>query len=212
MNWRSRPKHSVIVCHPSKDSFTRAVADRYAFAVRAVGHEVELRDLYAIGFDPVLKDAERPSTQGSALAEDVGTELELLAGSDIFVLVYPIWFGMPPAMLKGYVDRVFGAGFSHRAVREQMMHPLMNGKALLSFTSSGSSRAWLDEQGAFESLRNVFDTYMRHAFSLASARRVHFDNIVEHAKRNYIDQCLFDVEQEARKAAADLLVPMLDRK
>lgn len=107
----------MIVCHPSKESFTRAVADRYVFVVRAVGHEVELRDLYAIGFDPVLKDAERPSTHGKGLAEDVGRELELLAGSHIFVLVCRIGFGMPPAMLKGYVDRVFGAGFSHRAVR-----------------------------------------------------------------------------------------------
>lgn len=58
----------------------------------------------------------------------------------------------------------------------------------------------------------MFDTYLRHAFSLASARRVHFPNVVEHDKKSYIDQCLFDAEQEAPKAAADLLVPTLDRK
>ena len=211
MSWRRTPKHSVIVCHPSRTSFSCAVADRYAQAARRVRHDVIVRDLYDMGFDPVLKDAERPSSHGSVLADDVAAELELLAGSDIFVLVYPIWFGMPPAMLKGYVDRVLGAGFSHRAIRDQTLHPLMNGKTLLSFTSSGSSRAWLDEQGAFESLRNVFDTYMRHAFSLASTRHVHFDNIVEHSRKSYIERCLFDVEQEARRAAADLLVPALDR-
>ena len=212
MSWRKTPKHSIIVCHPSRDSFTCTVANRYALAAQRVRHEVVLRDLYAIGFDPVLKDAERPSANGSVLADDVERELALLAGSDIFVLIYPIWFGLPPAMLKGYVDRVFGAGFSHRAVREQMMHPLMTGKALLSFTSSGSSRAWLEEQGAYESLRTVFDTYIRHAFSLASARHVHFPTIVENSKKSYIDECLFEVEEEAREAAAALLLPSLDRK
>jgi NAD(P)H dehydrogenase (quinone) len=212
MSWRSNLKHSVIVCHPSQDSFTSAVADRYCAAVRAFGHDVVFRDLYEIGFDPVLKDEERPSSRGAALADDVCQELELLAGSDVFVLVYPIWFGTPPAMLKGYVDRVFGAGFSHRAVQERMTHPLMSGKALLSFTSSGASRQWLDEQGSFESLINVFDTYLRHAFSMASARRVHFSNIVENTKKAYIEECLFDVEQEAGKVAADLTLPLLDRK
>lgn len=212
MGWHSKPKHSVIICHPAASSFTHAVADRYCLAVGEVGHDVVVRDLYAMGFDPVLKDAERPSARGAVLADDVEHELRCLAGSDIFVLVYPIWFGMPPAMLKGYVDRVFGAGFSHRAVHDRMMHPLMNGKALLSFTSSGTSRQWLDEQGAFESLRNVFDTYMRHAFSLRSAHRVHFSNIVENVKKSYAEQCLSDVEQEARKAAADLVLPSLDSK
>lgn len=212
MSWRSKLKHSVIVCHPSKDSFTRAVADRYCVAARKFGHDVVFRDLYSMGFDPVLKDEERPSSRSAALADDVSHELELLAGSDIFVLVYPIWFGMPPAMMTGYVDRVFGAGFSHRAVRARMMHPLMSGKALLSFTSSGASRQWLDEQGAFEALINVFDTYLRHAFSMASARRVHFSNIVENTKKAYVEECLFVVEQEVGKVAADLTLPVLDKK
>lgn len=209
MSRRGKLKHSVIVCHPSKDSFTSAVADRYCVAVRGSGHDVVLRDLYRMGFDPVLKDTERPSERNSALSDDISCELELLAGSDIFVLVYPIWFGMPPAMLKGYVDRVFGAGFSHRALRERATHPLLSGKTLLSFTSSGNSEQWLDEQGAFESLINVFDTYLRRAFSMAGAHRVHFSNIVENTKKAYVDECLFEVERQARQVAAPLVVAAL---
>lgn len=201
------PKHAMIFCHPSKSSFTRAVADRYCETVRLIGHEAITRDLYGMAFDPVLKNEERPAAREFALASDVAHELELLSGTDVFVLVYPIWFGGPPAMLKGYVDRVLGAGFSHRAVRARMTHPLMSGKDLLSFTSSGESRQWLDEQGAFESLRNVFDTYLRHAFSLASAHRVHFSNIIADTSKYYVEQCLFDVEQEARKACARLIHP-----
>jgi len=207
MSKRRKPKHAVIICHPSRSSFTRAVADRYCLSVRLVGHEAITRDLYGIGFDPVLKDDERPAARPYALAPDVAHELELLSGTDVFVFVYPIWFGGPPAMLKGYVDRVLGAGFSHRAVRARMSHPLMSGKDLLSFTSSGESREWLDEQGAFESLRSVFDTYLCHAFSLASAHRVHFSNVVANTSKRYVEQCLFDVEQEAQKVCARWVDP-----
>lgn len=205
MEGRRTPKHSVILCHPSAASFTRSVADRYSAAVTGLGHEVVLRDLYNMGFDPVLKDAERPTEHPAPPAPDVARELEMLAGSDVFVFVYPIWFGMPPAMLMGYVDRVLGAGFSYEAVRERRPHPLMSGKELISFTASGTSRQWLDEQGAFESLRNVFDTYLRHAFSLANAQRVHFSNIAPGADENYVRECLFEVEQAARKICAGLL-------
>lgn len=205
MEGRRNPKHSVILCHPSAASFTRSVADRYSHTVTGLGHEVVVRDLYSMGFDPVLKEAERTTEHPAQPAPDVTRELEMLAGSDVFVFVYPIWFGMPPAMLMGYVDRVLGAGFSYEAVRERRPHPLMGGMELISFTLSGNSRQWLDEQGAFESLRNVFDTYLRHAFSLANARRVHFSNIVTGVDENYARECLFEVEQAARKICAALL-------
>ena len=113
------PKHAVIFCHPRRNSFTGAVADAYRAAIEEIGHEVCLRDLYRMGFDPVLKDEERPGEPGFHLHADVAEELRILSGARVFVLIYPIWFGTPPAMLKGYVERVFGSGFSHRDMREQ---------------------------------------------------------------------------------------------
>ena len=51
--------------------------------------------------NPLLKNEERPDRRGSSLSRDVRAELDALTGSDVIALVYPIWFGMPPAMLKG---------------------------------------------------------------------------------------------------------------
>src|SRR3546814_9121520 len=92
------PKHAVILCHPKRDSFNGAVADAYCAAVRDIGHEVCLRDLYRIGFDPVLKDIERPGDPGFQSLPDVAEEVRLISGASVFVLIYPIWFGTPPAM------------------------------------------------------------------------------------------------------------------
>ena len=86
-------KHAIIACHPEAKSFTLSVAERYAETVRSHGHEALVRDLYRMRFNPVLKASER---QGKP-ADDVAREWSRLGKPDIYVLVYPIWFGTPPA-------------------------------------------------------------------------------------------------------------------
>lgn len=73
-------KHSLIVCHPEATSFTMAIAHRYAETVGRFRHQVEVRDLYRLGFDPLLKAEERPGAPDHAIAQDVVAELGALAG------------------------------------------------------------------------------------------------------------------------------------
>src|SRR5688572_33218302 len=114
-----------------------------------------MRDLYRMNFDPVLREEERHGRP----AADVTSEWAALGKIDVFVLVHPIWFGTPPAMLKGYIDRVFGAGRS-LGLGEGGDSGLLSGTRLVSLTSSGSHRAWLDEKGVLGSLRTVYDRYL----------------------------------------------------
>ena len=202
-------KHAVIVAHPDADSFTLSVARTYCTAVEAAGQSAVLRDLYRIGFDPVLKALDRPSDAPFAPAPDVTAELDLLAGSGVFVLVYPIWFGTPPAMLKGYIERVLGAGFSPHALHGHLgrpPHPLLGGKQLLSFSSSGSTQQWLADQGAWVSLQTIFDGYLARAFWMDTPDHVHFESIHEGLGQAEVRGHLETVERRAgamcRKLAA----------
>lgn len=201
------PKHAVILCHPRRDSFNGAVADAYCAAIQDIGHEVCLRDLYRIGFDPVLKDEERPGDPEFRPLPDVAEELRQLSGARVFVLVYPIWFGTPPAMLKGYVERVLGSGVSHRDMREQLGNPLLGGAHLLSLTSSGNTKNWLNEQAQWLSLRGVFDHYLSAVFSMASDEHIHFAPINDQSPERFIAENLEQVRSAGRivasKAAAD---------
>src|SRR4051794_654314 len=106
-------KHAVIIAHPAPRSLACAVGETYADAVTALGHTVVVRDLYRMGFDPCLKADEIPKASGVQFGADVLAERQLLADVDVFAFVYPFWFNAPPAMLKGYVDRVFSAGFGY---------------------------------------------------------------------------------------------------
>lgn len=195
-------KHAVIVAHPDTGSFTMSVAQAYREAVEAQGQACILRDLYRLGFDPVLKAAERPTGRSFVPAPDVAEELRALAGSDVFVLVYPVWFGAPPAMIKGYIERVFGAGFaeplSGRHLRRPT-HPLLGGKHLMSFTSSGATRQWLEEQGAWLSLQTLFDGYLARTFWMESPGHVHFDSIVDGIDADRVQAHLRDVGAHASR-------------
>lgn len=199
-------RHAVILCHPDPDSFNHAVAQAYCDAVRECGQEAVLRDLYAMGFDPVLRAEERPTVPGFELSADVIEERGLLAGTDVFVLIYPIWFGTPPAMLKGYVERVLGAGVDPKSIQLRMRQGLLSGKRLVSFSTSAATGAWLNEQGEFLSLRYVFDRYLAHAFSMRSDEHVHFAPIVPGMRQRFIDEHLFTVRENARRICSALLI------
>lgn len=175
----SRPqRHAIILCHPSEHSFNAAVANAYCDAVRALGHETVFRDLYRSGFDPILKMSERPGPEFEPAA-DVVAEINALRGADIFVLVYPLWFGSPPAVMKGYVERVLGAGFSDQAIRAHHSHDWLSNKHLLSIATSGGTAQWQRLRGALRPLREAFDNYIAEVFSMRSSDRLDLDGVVE---------------------------------
>lgn len=192
-------KHLVVLCHPEAHSFNASVARAYTEEVEAAGQAVVLRDLYRMRFSPVLFAWEQPDIRNFVAESDVQDELDLIAGADVLVLVYPIWFGTPPAMLKGYVERVLGSGVGFRDVRDDAHHRLLAGTRLVSFTTSGTTRAWLEERGAWLSLRNVFDRYIAHAFGMKEEDHVHFGGVSEGLPARFADEHLKQVRDRARR-------------
>ena len=193
------PLHAVILAHPDADSFNAAAAQAYCEAVRRQGHQAVLRDLYRMGFDPVLKSREQPRPDKYAMANDVAAELSAIEKADVFVLIYPVWFGAPPAILKGYLDRVLGAGFSYGAIRDRSRHRFMGDKQLLSISTSGNSIQWLDEQGAWLSMRTVFGQYLAQSFSMAGCEHLHLSNIADNMTERHVKEELFRVTEMAQQ-------------
>lgn len=200
----TKGRHAVILCHPDPSSFNHAIAAAYCDAVRGAHQDVVLRDLYAVGFDPVLKATERPTNVAAVYGADVLAEADMIAGCDAFVLIYPIWFGTPPAMLKGYVERVFGAGVQPDALQGRVRTDLLGGKRLLSFSTSAASKVWLDEQGQGQGLNSVFDQYLVHAFGMRSQEHRRFAHIVPGLSVRFADQYLCEVAAQARRTCAQI--------
>ena len=101
----------VIVAHPNMISFNRAIADASAKILRRNGHNVIFHDLYEEGFDPVLPGAEIP--RDAYLQTDIEVYCAEVASAEGFVIIHPNWWGQPPAILKGWIDRVFRPGVAY---------------------------------------------------------------------------------------------------
>ncbi|MEZ0496187.1 NAD(P)H-dependent oxidoreductase [Sphingomonas sp. IW22] len=196
--------HHVVVGHPNPASFCRSMARTYCEAVVANGQVGDLHDLYMHSFDPLLRVEERPGP-AYRLHADVAAELDRVQRSDVLVLAFPIWFGLPPAIIKGYVDRILGAGFVTSTLSEHRPSPVLKGKRLVILSSSGTTRPWLEERGQYSGLRHAFDLYLTEIFGMTGPDRMHFDGIVPDARPDYIDQCLEDVRQRTNAICADLL-------
>jgi len=103
---------SLIVANPKPRSFCHALALAAASVCRSLGHEVRFHDLHLEAFDPVLDEQElKERRSGSPLVEDHCREAK---DADVFIVVHPNWWGQPPAILKGWVDRVLRADVAYR--------------------------------------------------------------------------------------------------
>lgn len=208
----ARIHHLLILGHPAPDSFNHAIARAFCEAVEECGQRATLHDLYANGFDPLLKAHERPNETSVVIADDVRGELALVGGAANITLVYPIWYGMPPAIITGYVDRVLGAGLTGRDIRNGHVHSLTRDKRLTLLTTSGATLAWLSERGQWLGLREAFDYYLEFIFSFASSDHEHFDSIVDPLSADYAAECLGRVADRARQTCASLLSAAHERQ
>lgn len=95
---------SVILAHPDRHSFNHAIAGTCVEELRKNRHDVILHDLYDEEFDPLLPSDELPKE--AALTPQVENHCAEIAHADGIIIVHPNWWGQPPAILKGWIDRV----------------------------------------------------------------------------------------------------------
>lgn len=101
----------VVLGHPARDSFCAALANAYIAGANASGHEVQLISVGDLNFDPVLHDAYATIQE---LEPDLAAAQAAITWAQHLVFVYPIWWGAMPALLKGFIDRVFLPGFAFK--------------------------------------------------------------------------------------------------
>ena len=144
----------VVSAHPVPDSYLAAVRAATISGLVAGGREVDHLDLDADGFQPVLSREEweghrwtgletnRPASAGRALPADVAAHAGRLRAADALVLVYPTWWGAQPAIMKGWLDRVWveGVAFSLRADGRRSRHELRSIRHLVAITTHGSPK------------------------------------------------------------------------
>lgn len=130
----------LVVAHPGRLSFNRAIADTIAQALRDSGHTVLFHDLYEEGFAPLLPLDE--ISRGAAADRVIESHCRELSAADGIVIVHPNWWGQPPAILKGWVDRVFRPGIAYEFLEgdsgDGVPMGLLKARAALVFNTSNT--------------------------------------------------------------------------
>ncbi len=139
-------KISVILAHPNlqKESFNHAIAQ---IAVEILGknnHTVNYHDLYAEKFDPIITAAE--IAENVSLDQNIARHCDEIAAADGIVIVHPNWWGQPPAILKGWVDRVLRVGVAYRFLEgdngEGIPEGLLKAKTAVVFNTCNTPHEW----------------------------------------------------------------------
>jgi putative NADPH-quinone reductase len=131
----------VVHCHPLTDSFDHALYETIVETLGRNGHGVVATDLYRESFQPAMTEAERRSYMGNDYdLREIAEYARLLKSVDGIILCFPHWFFSMPAMLKGWVDRVWGPGvaFTYDAKDRHLAPALSNIKLFGVITSYGS--------------------------------------------------------------------------
>jgi NAD(P)H dehydrogenase (quinone) len=130
----------IILGHPTKGSFNHAIAETATAKLIENGHEVIYHDLYAEKFDPILFGEEIPKdAELDPLIEKYCNEISKVDG---IIIIHPNWWGQPPAILKGYIDRVIRAGVAYEFLEdddgEGIPNGLLNAETALVFNTSNT--------------------------------------------------------------------------
>ena len=131
----------VVYCHPVPESFCASVRDVAVRTLEKAGHDVDLLDLYAERFDPVMPADERRHYNEMKLADHPYPDhAERLRAAEGLLFVYPTWWYGLPAMLKGWLDRVLVpyATFALPTATEPMRGTLENIRRLSIVTTAGA--------------------------------------------------------------------------
>jgi NAD(P)H dehydrogenase (quinone) len=136
-------KVSVILSHPSSRSFNHAIAEVVLDQLERAGHEIYFHDLYREEFDPVLPKEE--ILKDALLAPILKNHCREIAETDIIIIIHPNWWGQPPAMLKGWIDRVIRPGIAYEFIEEDKGEGIPNGllkaKTAIVFNTSNTETA-----------------------------------------------------------------------
>ncbi len=131
---------SVILAHPDPASFNHAIAQVVIEAIKANGHRVVFHDLYSEKFDPLLGSLE--IAKNALLPDIIKQHCEEIVAADGIVIVHPNWWGQPPAILKGWVDRVIRPGVAYEFLEgdsgEGIPRGLLKARTALVFNTSNT--------------------------------------------------------------------------
>ncbi|PWW26055.1 NAD(P)H-dependent oxidoreductase [Chryseobacterium sp. AG844] len=167
-------RHLIIYAHPNENSLNHHLLNTVVETLQLRNEEVVVRDLYTIGFDPVLSLDDMQGQRMGKVSDDVKTEQEYISWAEQITFIYPIWWTGLPAIMKGYIDRVFSYGFAYR-YDQGIQKGLLKGKKTVIINTHGKSHEEYEKTGMDKALTLTSDNGIFIYSGLEIIRHLFFD-------------------------------------
>ncbi len=163
----------LVYCHPERKSYTHAMLEVAKEAIVAEGHSFEVSDLYGEGFNPVAgrhdfttcadpdyfhyQTEQALAAQEDGYSPEIKREQERIRRADMFVFLFPLWWGGVPAILKGWFERVWSFGFAYADGMRYETGYFHGRAAVMAITTGGTPARFSDinEGGSYGTMEQV---------------------------------------------------------
>ena len=182
-------KHLIIYANHNDGSFNHAVRENLEQIYKSLGHEVVVRDLYAMQFNPVLTTQDFKKLHAGELPADILTEQDHVRSADVLTFVYPVWWTGMPAIMKGYIDRIFLYGFAYK-MGPNGAEGLLQSKKVLLFSSTGQPKEAY-EGGMYAAMNLTSNTGIFEFCGMEVLDHVYFPSVLsvsDDTRAEYIEQ------------------------
>lgn len=167
-------RHLIIYAHPNENSLNHHLLNTVVETLQSRDQEVIVRDLYKIGFDPVFSLDDMQGQRLGKVSDNIKTEQEHISWAEQITFIYPIWWTGLPAMMKGYIDRVFSYGFAYR-YDQGIQKGLLKGKKTVIINTHGKSHEEYEKIGMDKALNLTSDNGIFIYSGLEIIRHLFFD-------------------------------------
>lgn len=181
----------IIYANYKETSFSAAIRDTLSDVFHQSGKEVAVRDLYEIKFNPVLSKKDLQQIDNDVFPVDIMEEQKFITRADLICFVYPIWWSGMPAILKGYIERVFSKGFAYK-FNDGMPQPLLSDKKAMIFNTTDLNVAF-QEKRFKDALNTITRDCILNFFGLDVIEHKYFANVSSvsvDVKKDYLQQVI----------------------
>ncbi|MBN2466513.1 MAG: NAD(P)H-dependent oxidoreductase [Deltaproteobacteria bacterium] len=182
----------VVYAHPNPKSFNHAVLESFTKGLADAGHRFDLVDLYDIGFNPCLSQDDFDRLAKRETPDDIKIQQEKVTDADGLAFIHPIWWTGPPAILKGWIDRVFFMGFAYN-IDEKTGHyaGLLKHRKAMVIGTAAASETEAKAAGLEDAFKKIDTDGIFRFCGIATVEEVIFHNVVaadDLTRRNYLNQ------------------------
>lgn len=149
-------KHLIVYAHPNGASLNGQIKNTVESTLLQKGHQVVVRNLNELGFNPVLSSGDILCQLTGTTSHDIAVEQQFISWADCITFIYPIWWTGMPAIMKGYIDRVFTYGFAYR-YDKGVQKGLLTGKSTIIINTHGKSKQEYEQNGMHTALLMTSD-------------------------------------------------------